>query len=102
LSLSKLNLSTLFQVRTALGAAQKRKLSFKNVSNVVVQLLHSIKYSMEVPFSNMGASDIKGTAARRVRYYFHLGPLIIFQLVNLIIKYRRITRGKLSDSLIGR
>lgn len=30
-----------------------RKLSFKNVSNVVVQLLHSIKYSMDVPFSNM-------------------------------------------------
>jgi len=29
-------------------------------------------------------------------------PLIIFQLVNLITKHRRITRGKLSDSLIGR
>ncbi|XP_054709450.1 Ca(2+)/calmodulin-responsive adenylate cyclase-like [Uloborus diversus] len=35
----------------ALG--NRRKLSFKNVSNVVVQLLHSIKYSMDVPFSNM-------------------------------------------------
>ncbi|KAK7084035.1 hypothetical protein SK128_026481 [Halocaridina rubra] len=41
------------QVRSALGSSHRRKLSFKNVSNVVVQLLHSIKYSMEVPFSNM-------------------------------------------------
>ncbi|KAG7165121.1 Ca(2+)/calmodulin-responsive adenylate cyclase-like [Homarus americanus] len=41
------------QVRSALGSTHRRKLSFKNVSNVVVQLLHSIKYSMEVPFSNM-------------------------------------------------
>ncbi|ROT64675.1 putative adenylate cyclase type 6 isoform X2 [Penaeus vannamei] len=41
------------KVRSALGSAHRRKLSFKNVSNVVVQLLHSIKYSMEVPFSNM-------------------------------------------------
>jgi adenylate cyclase 1 len=32
---------------------QRRKLSFKNVSNVVIQLLHSIKYSVEVPFANM-------------------------------------------------
>ncbi|XP_065567716.1 Ca(2+)/calmodulin-responsive adenylate cyclase-like isoform X2 [Artemia franciscana] len=45
------------QVRNALGQGlgngQRRKLSFRNVSNVVVQLLHSIKYSVEVPFSNM-------------------------------------------------
>jgi adenylate cyclase 1 len=48
------------QVRSAIGQAgsgagggQRRKLSFRNVSNVVVQLLHSIKYSVEVPFSNM-------------------------------------------------
>ncbi|XP_043199779.1 Ca(2+)/calmodulin-responsive adenylate cyclase-like isoform X5 [Amphibalanus amphitrite] len=41
------------QVRSAIGSTQRRKLSFKNVSNVVVQLLHSIKYSVEVPFSNM-------------------------------------------------
>ncbi|RWS04161.1 Ca(2+)/calmodulin-responsive adenylate cyclase-like protein [Dinothrombium tinctorium] len=34
-------------------ATARRKLSFKNVSSVVVQLLHSIKYSMDVPFSNM-------------------------------------------------
>nr|XP_015838783.1 PREDICTED: Ca(2+)/calmodulin-responsive adenylate cyclase isoform X6 [Tribolium castaneum] len=54
------------QVRSALGAAQRRKLSFKNVSNVVVQLLHSIKYSMEVPFSNMALQpDLKSTNARK-------------------------------------
>ncbi|CAG9862342.1 unnamed protein product [Phyllotreta striolata] len=54
------------QVRSALGAAQRRKLSFKNVSNVVVQLLHSIKYSMEVPFSNMALqADLKATNARK-------------------------------------
>ena len=54
------------QVRSALGQAggpasgsggnQRRKLSFRNVSNVVVQLLHSIKYSVEVPFSNIAAA----------------------------------------------
>ncbi|XP_063232754.1 Ca(2+)/calmodulin-responsive adenylate cyclase isoform X3 [Bacillus rossius redtenbacheri] len=56
------------KVRTALGAAQRRKLSFKNVTSVVVQLLHSIKYSMEVPFSNMAlpAGDPKAHAARKV------------------------------------
>ncbi|XP_030753255.1 Ca(2+)/calmodulin-responsive adenylate cyclase-like isoform X5 [Sitophilus oryzae] len=54
------------QVRSALGAAQRRKLSFKNVSNVVVQLLHSIKYSMEVPFSNMALQpDMKTTTTRK-------------------------------------
>uniref|UniRef100_A0A182SWT7 Uncharacterized protein n=1 Tax=Anopheles maculatus TaxID=74869 RepID=A0A182SWT7_9DIPT len=31
----------------------RRKLSFRNVSNVVVQLLHTIKYSVPVPFSHM-------------------------------------------------
>ncbi|KFB41886.1 AGAP000727-PA-like protein [Anopheles sinensis] len=40
-------------VRSALGAANRRKLSFRNVSNVVVQLLHTIKYSVPVPFSHM-------------------------------------------------
>ncbi|GLV34234.1 rutabaga [Carabus blaptoides fortunei] len=56
------------KVRSALGAAQRRKLSFKNVSNVVVQLLHSIKYSMEVPFSNMALQpgDLKANATRKV------------------------------------
>uniref|UniRef100_A0A8D8X293 adenylate cyclase n=1 Tax=Cacopsylla melanoneura TaxID=428564 RepID=A0A8D8X293_9HEMI len=54
------------QVRNALGAAQKRKLSFKNVSNVVVQLLHSIKYSMEVPFSNMAVVPEHKPQSRKV------------------------------------
>ncbi len=41
------------------------KLSFKNVSNVVVQLLHSIKYSVEVPFSNINSvSDAKGVGGK--------------------------------------
>jgi hypothetical protein len=54
------------QVRSALGQGgvpgsgsggnQRPKLSFRNVSNVVVQLLHSIKYSVEVPFSNIAAA----------------------------------------------
>ncbi len=35
------------------GAGNKRRPSFKMVSNMVIQLLHSIKYSVEVPFSNM-------------------------------------------------
>merc|ERR1740128_910323 len=57
------------QVRSAIGQAttgsanQRRKLSFRNVSNVVVQLLHSIKYSVEVPFSHMASSSIHSTAA---------------------------------------
>ena len=40
-----------------LAGSTKRKLSFKNVSNVVVQLLHSIKYSIDVPFANMSMSS---------------------------------------------
>ena len=35
------------------NAAGKHRPSFKMVSNMVIQLLHSIKYSVEVPFSNM-------------------------------------------------
>lgn len=58
------------QVRNALGSSTRRKLSFKNVSNVVVQLLHSIKYSMEVPFSNMAIqtamTDKAGGCARKI------------------------------------
>ncbi|XP_049778147.1 Ca(2+)/calmodulin-responsive adenylate cyclase [Schistocerca cancellata] len=56
------------KVRSVMGAAQRRKLSFKNVSSVVVQLLHSIKYSMEVPFSNIAVApgDHKANAARKV------------------------------------
>ena len=33
--------------------AGKRKQSFKMVSSMVMQLLHSIKYSVELPFSNI-------------------------------------------------
>uniref|UniRef100_A0A182JI16 adenylate cyclase n=1 Tax=Anopheles atroparvus TaxID=41427 RepID=A0A182JI16_ANOAO len=44
-------------VRSALGAANRRKLSFRNVSNVVVQLLHTIKYSVPVPFSHMATGS---------------------------------------------
>ncbi|XP_048479262.1 Ca(2+)/calmodulin-responsive adenylate cyclase isoform X4 [Plutella xylostella] len=48
--------------------SSRRKLSFKNVSNVVVQLLHSIKFNVDVPFSNMAASpqELKANAARKV------------------------------------
>ncbi|XP_055390218.1 Ca(2+)/calmodulin-responsive adenylate cyclase isoform X2 [Condylostylus longicornis] len=55
-------------VRSALGS--RRKLSFRNVSNVVMQLLHTIKFSEPVPFSNMAtgsypssAGSASGTAA---------------------------------------
>lgn len=48
------------------------KLSFKNVSNVVVQLLHSIKYSVEVPFSNINSvSDGKAVGSYKVRNRQH-------------------------------
>lgn len=40
------------QVRHLAGTSRK-KLSFKNVSSVVVSLLHSIKYTVDVPFSNI-------------------------------------------------
>ncbi|XP_052862291.1 Ca(2+)/calmodulin-responsive adenylate cyclase [Anopheles cruzii] len=58
-------------VRSALGAANRRKLSFRNVSNVVVQLLHTIKYSVPVPFSHMatgggGGSPYPSTSAGAV------------------------------------
>lgn len=42
-----------------------RKLSFKNVSNVVVQLLHSIKYSIDVPFANMAMPGPSGTTEKQ-------------------------------------
>ena len=48
-------------VRSAL-AAKGRKLSFRNVSNVVVQLLHTIKYSVPVPFSNMATGVFPGSS----------------------------------------
>ena len=37
----------------------KRKPSFKMVSNMVIQLLHTIKFSMEVPFSNMTQQPVE-------------------------------------------
>lgn len=48
-------------VRNAMMPSGKRKPSFKMVSNMVMQLLHSIKYSVEVPFSNIAQqpSDIQ-------------------------------------------
>lgn len=45
-------------VRSAIGSANRRKLSFRNVSNVVVQLLHTIKYSVPVPFSHLNAPTL--------------------------------------------
>lgn len=62
-----------------IGNAAKRKLSFKNVSNVVVQLLHSIKFNVDVPFSNMAASpqDLKANAARKVRDQFARNVVIV-------------------------
>lgn len=50
-------------VRSALGCANRRKLSFRNVSNVVVQLLHTIKYSVPVPFSNVVAQPYPGSSS---------------------------------------
>ncbi|KAJ6638235.1 Ca(2+)/calmodulin-responsive adenylate cyclase [Pseudolycoriella hygida] len=50
-------------VRSALGAANRRKLSFRNVSNVVVQLLHTIKYSVPVPFSHMASGQYPGSSS---------------------------------------
>lgn len=57
-----------------LGSGSKRKLSFKNVSNVVVQLLHSIKFNVDVPFSNMAASpqELKANAARKVLTFLNV------------------------------
>lgn len=44
-------------VRSAVGEANRRKLSFRNVSNVVVQLLHTIKpYSVPAPFSHLATT----------------------------------------------
>lgn len=44
-------------VRSAANEAGRRKLSFRNVSNVVVQLLHTIKpYSVPAPFSHLAGT----------------------------------------------
>lgn len=74
-----------------LGSGSRRKLSFKNVSNVVVQLLHSIKFNVDVPFSNMAASpqELKANAARKVftapyqRVLFH----VIYVFMNIYSFY---------------
>lgn len=50
------------QPRSAMGGTQRGKWSFKNVSNVVVQLLHSIRYSAEVPFADIGAPSLGDSA----------------------------------------
>lgn len=48
-------------VRSAVGEANRRKLSFRNVSNVVVQLLHTIKpYSVPAPFSHLAVPTGSG------------------------------------------
>ena len=44
---------TQFSLILSVFSGGKRKPSFKMVSNMVIQLLHTIKFSMEVPFSNM-------------------------------------------------
>jgi adenylate cyclase 1 len=43
----------------SLLAGGKKKPSFKMVSSLVVQLLHSIKFSMEVPFSNITQQPVE-------------------------------------------
>lgn len=42
-----------------LSTVGKRKPSFKMVSNLVINLLHSINYKMEVPFSNMSQQPVE-------------------------------------------
>ena len=45
-------------IRNVTGGG-KRKPSFRMVSNMVIQLLHTIKFSMEVPFSNMTQQPVE-------------------------------------------
>ncbi|KAG1683879.1 Adenylate cyclase type 1 [Nymphon striatum] len=47
------------QVRHLVGNTTRKKVSFKSMSNVVIQLLHSIKFNMDVPFSNINAAQIE-------------------------------------------
>ncbi|KAI1286421.1 Adenylate cyclase type 1 [Halotydeus destructor] len=54
----KLSVFNTLQARHLMGGTAKKKLSFKNVSSVVVSLLHSIKYTVDVPFSNMSSSTL--------------------------------------------
>lgn len=48
-------------VRSAIGS--RRKLSFRNVSNMVMQLLHTIKFSEPVPFSNIATGSFPSSIA---------------------------------------
>lgn len=72
-----------------LGSGSRRKLSFKNVSNVVVQLLHSIKFNVDVPFSNMAASpqELKANAARKVLVTANSYPRILLLYFKISIFY---------------
>lgn len=51
------------QVRHLADSTARRKLSFKNVSSVVVQLLHSIRFNVDVPFSNMTVASSSNIAS---------------------------------------
>lgn len=51
-------------VRSAIGS--RRKLSFRNVSNVVMQLLHTIKFSEPVPFSNMATGTFPSSGGNNI------------------------------------
>jgi hypothetical protein len=69
-------------IRSAANEAGRRKLSFRNVSNVVVQLLHTIKpYSVPAPFShvlgtagggfnNENVNGMLENKTRQVSFYF--------------------------------
>ena len=50
---------TQFSLILSVFSGGKRKPSFKMVSNMVIQLLHTIKFSMEVPFSNMTQQPVE-------------------------------------------
>ena len=55
----KPHLFSTLNVRGNMMTGGKRKPSFKMVSNMVIQLLHTIKFSMEVPFSNMTQQPVE-------------------------------------------
>ena len=87
-------------VRNAMMPSGKRKPSFKMVSNMVMQLLHSIKYSVEVPFSNIAQqpSDIqKMNSTKKVKRILCKADAIIVSCdfgrqVALLIVYLRLQR----------
>ncbi len=66
----KTHLFQSLRVRNSGLGGGKRRPSFKMVSNMVIQLLHSIKYSVEVPFSNMAQQPVemqKTVVAKKVQ-----------------------------------